>query len=298
MPVCPGLPEIWSTVDVHDMLVLHRATSGKIDLKKGVLADYAIRGVRPFKSIRTRFSAPGEQMISGTRCRGFSKMAYGPCQPLREKRHRGRTDSGGASCEGGMDIDRYTSPYTMEFLVRNDGSLQVSGDGHDREEIAGTTSVPGMRMELAGRENLCYYGRGPQGNYIDRWSSAFVGRYEDKVENQYCFLHARPGKRRGNKDGRASLLLLSDGEGTEVEITGVSQPIAFSALHYAPEDLDPGLTRKMQHSIDVVPQKDVFLHVDLKQRGLGGDNSWGMFPYNPYRLWDKKYSYSYLIRLK
>ena len=83
-----------------------------------------------------------------------------------------------------------------------------------------------------------------------------------------------------------------------MEITGVSQPIAFSALHYAPEDLDPGLTRKMQHTIDAIPQKDVFLHVDLKQRGLGGDNSWGMFPYNPYRLWDKKYSYSYLIRLK
>ena len=83
-----------------------------------------------------------------------------------------------------------------------------------------------------------------------------------------------------------------------MEITGVSQPIAFSALHYAPEDLDPGLTRKMQHTIDAIPQKDVFLHVDLKQRGLGGDNSWGMFPYNPYRLWDKKYGYSYLIRLK
>ena len=55
-------------------------------------------------------------------------------------------------------------------------------------------------------------------------------------------------------------------------VTGL-QPIAFSALHFSPEDLDPGLTRKLQHTIDIVPQyyvegnheaiipKDIFLRV-------------------------------------
>lgn len=49
--------------------------------------------------------------------------------------------------------------------------------------------------------------------------------------------------------------------------------------------------------MDVIPQKNVCLHVDLKQRGLGGDNSWGMYPHNEYRLLDKKYSYSYKLQL-
>ena len=99
----------------------------------------------------------------------------------------------------------------------------------------------------------------------------------------------------GNKtDVRWLALLNSEGEG--VKITGL-QPIAFSALHFSPEDLDPGLTRKLQHTIDIVPQKNIFLHVDLKQRGLGGDNSWGMYPHNKYRLLDKKYVYSYMIEL-
>lgn len=61
--------------------------------------------------------------------------------------------------------------------------------------------------------------------------------------------------------------------------------------------MDPGLTRKLQHTIDIVPQKNIFLHVDLKQCGLGGDNSWGMYPHNKYRLLDKKYVYSYMIEL-
>jgi hypothetical protein len=48
---------------------------------------------------------------------------------------------------------------------------------------------------------------------------------------------------------------------------------------------------------DNKPGNEVYLHIDLKQRGLGGDNSWGPLPHQPYRMLDKKYSYSYVIRL-
>ena len=272
--------------------------SGKIDLKKGVLSDYAIRGVRPFKKYPEPafWRAPVDNDFG-------NKMPWtcGVWRTAHVNRYVKNATVGERTPEGlpvkvEWILTDIQLPYTMEFLVRNDGSLQVSGTMDMTGKKLPELPRFGMRMELAGRyENLCYYGRGPQENYIDRWSSAFVGRYEDKVENQY-YPYARPQETGNKTDVR--WLSLSDGEGTEVEITGVSQPIAFSALHYAPEDLDPGLTRKMQHTIDAIPQKDVFLHVDLKQRGLGGDNSWGMFPYNPYRLWDKKYSYSYLIRLK
>lgn len=272
--------------------------SGKIDLKKGVLSDYAIRGVRPFKKYPEPafWRAPVDNDFG-------NKMPWtcGVWRTAHVNRYVKNATVGERTPEGlpvkvEWILTDIQVPYTMEFLVRNDGSLLVSGTMDMTGKKLPELPRFGMRMELAGRyENLCYYGRGPQENYIDRWSSAFVGRYEDKVENQY-YPYARPQETGNKTDVR--WLSLSDSEGTEVEITGVSQPIAFSALHYAPEDLDPGLTRKMQHTIDVVPQKDIILHVDLKQRGLGGDNSWGMFPHNPYRLWDKKYSYSYLIRLK
>lgn len=152
----------------------------------------------------------------------------------------------------------------------------------------------GMRMELKrDYELLAYYGRGPQENYIDRCDNTFVGYYEDRVTNQY-YPYIRP-QETGNKTDVRWLALL-DEEGSGVKITGL-QPLSFSALHFSPEDLDPGLTRKMQHQVDVVPQKNIFLHVDLKQRGLGGDNSWGMYPHKEYRLLDNKYSYSYVVQL-
>jgi beta-galactosidase len=44
-------------------------------------------------------------------------------------------------------------------------------------------------------------------------------------------------------------------------------------------------------------QDKVFLHIDYKQRGLGGDNSWGAYPHEPYRLENDSYEYSFSISL-
>ena len=141
------------------------------------------------------------------------------------------------------------SPYTIEYLIRNNATIIVTGS----IDLTGTRlpELPrfGMRMELQQPyENLTYYGRGPFENYIDRYSSSFIGRYEDKVDNQF-YWYIRPQETGNKTDVRWLALLNSEGEG--VKITGL-QPIAFSALHFSPEDLDPGLTRKLQHTIDII----------------------------------------------
>jgi beta-galactosidase len=61
--------------------------------------------------------------------------------------------------------------------------------------------------------------------------------------------------------------------------------------------MDPGMTKKQQHPSDLRPESNISLNIDYKQRGVGGDDSWGALPHNEYRLTDKKYSYSYIIHL-
>ena len=90
-------------------------------------------------------------------------------------------------------------------------------------------------------------------------------------------------------------LTLTGADGNGIRIEG-AQPICFSATNMLSEDLDPGLTKKQQHPTDIKPRQAVYLQVDFKQRGVGGDNSWGALPHQPYRLLDKKYAYSYTIR--
>ena len=52
-----------------------------------------------------------------------------------------------------------------------------------------------------------------------------------------------------------------------------------------------------KHPTDITVEDEVFLHIDLKQRGLGGLNSWGQYPFREYRLEDKEYTYTYTLSL-
>ncbi|RXF72413.1 glycoside hydrolase family 2 TIM barrel-domain containing protein [Arcticibacter tournemirensis] len=186
-------------------------------------------------------------------------------------------------------------PYVVDYLIQNDGSVKVTASidmtGRDLPELPRF----GMRMQLPGQyENLEYYGRGPWENYSDRKTAAFIGRYSDKVSNQYTSSYIRPQEGGYKTDVRWLSLTDADGRGLRVE---GEQPICFSAINNLTEDLDPGLTKKQQHPVDVKPRKDVYLNIDLKQRGVGGDDSWGALPHDQYRLLDKTYSYSYVLRL-
>ena len=190
------------------------------------------------------------------------------------------------------DID---VPYVVDYLIQPDGAIKVTATmdmtGRDLPELPRY----GMRLQLPAQySNLSYYGRGPWENYIDRKASAFVGLYNDKVSDQYAWNYIRPQESGNKTDVR--WLTITNNEGKGVKVEG-AQPLGFSALPFADEDLDPGLTKKQQHPTDIKPRWGTYLHIDYKQRGVGGDNSWGALPHPQYRLLDKKYTYSYLIRL-
>ena len=87
-------------------------------------------------------------------------------------------------------------------------------------------------------------------------------------------------------------LSLTDSAGNGIRISGL-QPLSVSALHLYPEDLDPGLTKKRQHISDLTFRKEVVVCVDLAQRGLGGDNSWGATPHEQWRLYPTGRTYKY-----
>jgi beta-galactosidase len=186
-------------------------------------------------------------------------------------------------------------PYTIDYFIRNDGSIKVTASidmtGRDLPELPRF----GMRLRMNGRfDSLRYYGRGPWENYSDRKESAFIGLYSDNIHHQYYPGYIRPQESGYKTDVRWFSLTEDDGRGIVVE--GV-QPICFSAIDHPVEDLDPGLSKKQQHPTNLPPDNNVYVNIDLAQRGVGGDDSWGALPHDQYRLLDKKYSYSYIIRL-
>ncbi|RTZ02537.1 DUF4981 domain-containing protein [Flavobacterium sp. RSP49] len=187
------------------------------------------------------------------------------------------------------------SYYTITYTMDSDGSLTVQNSFKAGKNPLAEMPRFGMLFSLKKEmDNFSYYGRGPWENYQDRNTSSLKGVYESKVADQYV-PYTRPQENGYKTDVR--WLTLTNNSGNGIEIEGL-QPLGVSALHNYPEDFDPGLTKKHRHTNDITPRNEVVICVDLAQRGLGGDNSWGAMPHEQYQLKDREYSYGFVIKPK
>ncbi|HSK14135.1 MAG TPA: beta-galactosidase small subunit, partial [Phnomibacter sp.] len=187
------------------------------------------------------------------------------------------------------------APYSVRYHVNAAGEVTITASidltGRELPEMPRF----GMRMELGKEyEQLAWYGRGPFENYSDRKTAAFLGEYTSTVTDEYV-PYIRPQEHGYKTDTR--WVQLNNGKNV-VRIDAIGQPVCFSTLHYTTEDLDAGMTKKQQRISDLVPRPMTMLHVDHAQRGVGGDNSWGALPHEPYRLNKKQYSYAYKISVR
>lgn len=186
------------------------------------------------------------------------------------------------------------SKYITTYTFMADGALKVEVEWEREGEFVPELLRFGMRMIFPQNyKSFTFYGRGPWENYSDRCESAFLGIYEQSTDEQ-LFPYVRPQESGNKTDVR--WLELTNAKGAGVRIEGL-QPLSVSAMPYRSEDLDPGLGMKKQmHYSDIEPRREVVLNVDLAQRGLGGDNSWGLSPHDQYRLTADRYEYGYIIR--
>ncbi|WEK38165.1 MAG: glycoside hydrolase family 2 TIM barrel-domain containing protein [Candidatus Pseudobacter hemicellulosilyticus] len=182
--------------------------------------------------------------------------------------------------------------YTLTYTVTADGKLQVDADW--QSTAAHTPELPrfGMLWRLPAEfDQFSYLGRGPWENYADRNTSSFIGEYSSSVAEQ-AVPYFRPQENGNKTDVR--WCSLTDKNGFGIRVTG-KQPLSVKVANNPAEDLDPGMSKKQQHPKDVLPRPEVFLNLDLRQRGVGGDNSWGADPHPPYQLTEKSYRYGFVI---
>jgi beta-galactosidase len=186
-------------------------------------------------------------------------------------------------------IKAFECAQQIVWTVLGNGEIEVSTTW-----LPGEKSLPemprfGMQTTLrAGFDNLAWLGKGPQETYADR-QDARVGLYHGKVKDQF-FDYIKP-QETGNKEA-VRWLALTDAQGRG--LLAIGQPLlSANALHQSTDDLFCATNKENYYSY-LLPHRDtVTLNLDLKQRGLGGDNSWGAIPHEPFRLslWPTTYSY-------
>lgn len=271
--------------------------SGEIDLRDGTIRNYRSQnGMQLFRMPEPYFWRAPTDNDFGSNMQvnlGIWRSAH---QTKKVKKVTvSEQNEAGIKVNIDYELTGIAVPYSIEYNILNDASVQVTASmdmtGRDLPELPRF----GMRLQLpSDLDSLTYYGRGPWENYSDRNESAFLGWYTDNVRNQFTSNYIRPQESGYKTDVRWFSLTNKQGNGILFE--GI-QPICFCALNHSVESLDPGMTKKQQHPSNLPPDNNVYVQIDYKQRGVGGDNSWGALPHDPYRLLDKKYSYSYTIKL-
>jgi beta-galactosidase len=181
------------------------------------------------------------------------------------------------------------SDSTWETLYKIYGSGDVIVTATFTPARTNVQKMPrlGMHMVLPkGFEHLTWFGPGPQETYSDRKDSR-IGLYSGTVEDQFYADYTEPGET-GNKADVRWLALRNGGIG----LLAVGMPLlSANALHYTAEDLNAG-----KHAFQLPHRDFISLNLDLKQQGVGGDNSWGAWPHEPFLIPVQQYTYSFRLR--
>ena len=150
----------------------------------------------------------------------------------------------------------------------------------------------GMVMDMPKSfENVEFYGRGPEENYIDRHTSADLGIYDITVTDM-PYPYIRPQETGTRSDLRWYVVTNSAGNGLKVT---AAEPFSASALHYTIATLDEGEEKANRHWGDIDEDNLTQLCVDLRQQGLGCVDSWGAWPMDKYLIHPADYTFDYTL---
>ena len=194
--------------------------------------------------------------------------------------------------------------------------------GHDAiRKQSSKLVVPriGVRFRLPAEMNqVTYFGRGPEENYIDRNAGTFVGLYKNTADNMY-FPYVRPQENGHHTDTRWLTLSKKGGKGLTIY---ADNTIGFNALRNSVEDFDGEEAthrdyqwnnrnaKELEHDVetarnikprhthinDIRPRNFVEVCVDMKQMGVGGYDSWGAIPDPQYLIpANKEYKWGFTI---
>ena len=203
----------------------------------------------------------------------------------------------------GQQMATVIATYRMEaqdatlqntYNIRPNGAVQVSMHFIPGKKALNEMPRLGMRMILpAEYEMMTWLGRGPQENYADRKTGALVGLYNATVWEQF-HPYVRAQETANHTDVRWVALRNAAGEG--LLVTG-EEPLSVSAWNFPIEDIGyrPSQVER-RHGGSIVKKDMVWLNIDHKQMGVGGDNTWGAQVHPEYTITPQEWQYSFTLQ--
>ena len=182
-----------------------------------------------------------------------------------------------------FDMPEVQGQMDITYLVfANTGAVKVTEDFKATEGAKVSDMFRfGMLLQMPySMEKSTYYGRGPIENYSDRKDCMRIAIYNDDADNQY-FPYIRPQESGTKGDMRWWNQTDASGFGFKVKSC---KPFYASAIHFDNEELDDGDDKDQRHSFNLKKSRFTNLFLDAEHSGVAGENSWGAWSLEKYRL--------------
>ena len=192
----------------------------------------------------------------------------------------------------------------MTYNIYADGTIEAVEDFKDAGNLENGKLIDRIGMEFAmpgEYSTLEYFGKGPFENYCDRNSSALIGHYVQRVEDQYHYGYVRP-QESGTKTQVKWMRVLDDnGRGFQIT-SGVK--FSGSALPFHWKQLDVRMLGNNQaHSLELKhlacegkrSEGKTWVNFDLVQMGLGCVDSWGSWPLFEHLVVPQEYTFRFVL---
>ncbi len=196
-----------------------------------------------------------------------------------------------ASTPSGVEVRvKWAAPFTAgvstTYLFSPAGEVTVE---HSALGLIIPMLKVGMRVGIdPAFENVTWYGRGPQENYIDRKTGARIAIHSMNVE-ELEHRYMRPQENGHRCDVRT--LRAVDGEGAGIVVDALDIPFGFNMARYTPEKIE-----EATHLYSLVRDNFITLSLDAAMRGVGGDMPGCAYLHKPYKLGAHK-NYSFRFRI-
>ncbi len=173
------------------------------------------------------------------------------------------------------------------YMVKSSGIVSVDYQLHVK---AGLSNLPKVGLQMGINptfEDIQYYGLGPMENYPDRAYGFDLGVYHmniDQLMEHYLY----PQENGNRMDVRWMHL---KGKNAGLLVVG-QQPLSMSAWPYSQQAIVAA-----KHWFKLKKEDKITLNVDLKQMGVGGNDTWTDVsqPLAKYQIPAKDYSYSFYL---
>lgn len=279
--------------------------SMEFDKKSGIITSYKQKGVEYFSE---RFGprpffwrAPLDNDYGagmGKRLSDWKDASYNT--PNVELKSNITADSKQVEISCTYNYSKVNATWNVKYIITDNGRVKVENAFNSTKSELPLVFRVGMRMQLpASFVNAEFYGRGPIENYSDRKTAMFVDRYKTPVSDmgaKYVFAQETGH----HVDTRWLALTQKSGAGLLFASDDIFE---FNATNYLLEDIDNGpdwhndaprhTAPEKKHYNAYQPSDKVDVFIDYRMQGVGGNNSWGKWPMEPYLIVPKNTDITY-----